>query len=120
MQNNSIIQTRSQKLKSEAGNLKIDKKYLNTSTKDNRLHDINLNEYFKAISSNISETRSDILFLGPSSSKLFKCGSSYQILETAKYLPLDTLNYIFYVSMIQMIGKATLYCSSYFILSIKI
>lgn len=96
MKNYSIIQTRSQKRKSEAGNLKIDKKNHDKSTKDNWLHDIHLNEYFKALSSNFSKIRSYILFLGPSSFQLFKCGSSYQILETATYLSLDTFNYIFF------------------------
>lgn len=96
MQNQSIIQTRSQKLKSEAGKLKIDHNYINTSMEDKWLHDIHLNAYFKSLSSNVSKTRSDILLIGPSSSQLFKCGSSYQVLETATYLSLDSFNYIFF------------------------
>lgn len=92
----SIIQTRSQKLNSKMSINKLSPDNLKTSIKEKWLHDIYLDAYFESFSSDILKSRSDILLLGPSSSQLLKCGSSYQVLETATSLSLDSFNYIFF------------------------
>lgn len=92
----SIIKTRAQKLKFE--NCSTNTTLNITETKrvlDKWLHDVDLEAYFESFSTEISKSRSDILLIGPSSSQMFKCGDSYQILENATRLSLNLYNYVF-------------------------
>lgn len=92
----SIIKTRAQKLKFE--NCSTNTALNITETKrvlDKWLHDVDLEAYFESFSTEISKSRSDILLVGPSSSQMFKCGDSYQILENATRLSLNLYNYVF-------------------------
>src|SRR5436190_21973804 len=93
----SIIQTRSQKLKSATNSLNQNQHtYDKSKVSDKWLDDHVLDAYFQAFSEDISKSRNDITFLGPSSSQLLKCGDPYQILELVTCLSLETFNYIFF------------------------
>lgn len=90
--------TRSQKINlNQSNNITLNRRNLRKNPKDeNWLHDIYLETYYQTFSKNISKSRSDVLLLGPSMSQLFKCGDSYQVLETATRLTLNSFNYVFF------------------------
>lgn len=93
----SIIETRSQKLNAELTTLNLNKPNSSKlNPNDKWLHDIFLDEYFKAFSTDISRSRSDVLLLGPSTSQLLKSGNSYQVLECATCLSMESFNYLFF------------------------
>lgn len=93
----NIIPSRSQKLDSHTYSQNITNDIdLKSKKRDKWLHDYFIDAYFNDFSLDISKSRNDTLLIGPSVSQILKQGSSFQVLEIATSLNLDTFNYIFF------------------------